>query len=174
MSHETNVWGGKLANVVAVGDLNSDAKGSGARKNANKPQLDLIPVRIWADLWDKRLLNNTDLDVLMGCLIDWQEGKTGQLEYWLKEHGSQYPIDETVKVLEFGAQKYKSWNWAKGMPWSVCVGCILRHIQKMLDGEPVDSDSGQSHWAHVMCNVIFLVHYARHYPEGDDRPPQYT
>jgi hypothetical protein len=41
----------------------------------------------------------------------------------------------------------------------------------MLSGEETDQESGRSHWGHVACNVIMLVHFEQFYPEGDDRPP---
>lgn len=159
---------------VAVGDLNSDAKGSGARKNAGKPQLDLIPIRIWRARWKQSINWSRDLDMLFAALQGWQEGRTELLGDWLLSNCPSEYFGEAVKVLEFGAKKYVAWNWAKGMPWSVCVGCILRHTQKILRGEDIDDDSGALHWGHIVCNVIFLVWYADQYPEGDDRPPVYN
>lgn len=161
---------------VAVGDLESDAKGSGARKNAGKPRLDLIPVSIWRAIWcgyDDTY--SEDVAALLSALTKWQEGETHALFGWLQQSARPWMIAEGVKVLEFGIAKYKAWNWAKGMAWSVCVGCILRHCQKIIeDGQDIDDDSGHLHWGHIVANVIFLVYYRDHYPEGDDRPPQYS
>ena len=36
---------------MSVGDVTSDARGSGARFNDGKPPLDLIPLRILAEAW---------------------------------------------------------------------------------------------------------------------------
>ena len=80
-------------------------------------------------------------------------------------------MDEAVKVFEFGAKKYKAWNWAKGMLWSVPTGCILRHAQCMLEGEELDKESGFHHLGHIICNLIMLERYVYTYTDGDDRPP---
>jgi len=97
----------------------------------------------------------------------------------------------TMDVLEFGAKKYpacaadkavdaqgrptpeSAGNWAKGMPWSVCLSCALSHLFSFAGGEAVDSESGLSHLAHAMCNLLFLKSYETLYPEGDDRIIQY-
>lgn len=160
-------------NHVSVGDLNSDAKGSGARKNGGKPQLDLIPVRQWLQIWKEPLENKPELRNLLEYVMLWQEGHNTALDEWLTTANPAH-ITAAVTVLEFGAHKYKAWNWAKGMPWSICTGCVLRHAQKCLIDEIVDLDSGIAHWGHIICNIIFLAHYAHHYPEGDDRPPSYN
>jgi len=78
----------------------------------------------------------------------------------------------TTRVLMAGCLKYKSWNWAKGMAWSVCVDCFLRHFTKWwYCGEDIDSESGEHHLDHMICNLLFLKHYTLTYKEGDDRPP---
>lgn len=111
---------------MAVGDVKSDARGSGARYNDSKTRLDLVP-----------------LSALKDC----------------------------ADVFEYGAQKYAAWNWAKGMDWSIPYACALRHLEAWYRGEDIDPESGKPHLGHVMCNLIMLSHYARCYPEGDDRPP---
>ena len=80
-------------------------------------------------------------------------------------------MEEVVRVWEHGATKYAAWNWTKGMSWSIPYACIMRHlIAWMWRGEENDPESGCSHLAHVVCNVMMLMHYAKFYPEGDDRP----
>lgn len=80
-------------------------------------------------------------------------------------------MDEVVGAWEHGERKYKAWNWAKGMPWSVPYACIMRHLVAFWwKGERDDPESGYHHLAHVMCNVMMLLHYERGWPEGDDRP----
>ena len=158
-----------VSEAVAVGDLESDEKGSGARKNAGKPQLDLIPVRYWMRVWAHELTMESDLHAILERLMLWQEGEDQMLETVFEDFGDY--MAETVRVLEFGAEKYKAWNWAKGMPWSVPTGCILRHAHHIVHGEDTDEESGCSHMAHIMCNVMMLAWYTKHYPEGDNRPP---
>jgi hypothetical protein len=80
-------------------------------------------------------------------------------------------LEEVVRVWMYGAKKYAAWNWAKGMPWSVPYACIIRHLYAWWwKGERNDPESGCSHLAHVICNLMMLMHYELHYPEGDDRP----
>lgn len=74
----------------------------------------------------------------------------------------------TVRVWEYGAQKYAAWNWAKGMPWSEPLNCILRHVMCLQAGEILDPETGQPHWAHIICNCQMLEHYYHNYPEGND------
>lgn len=78
---------------------------------------------------------------------------------------------EASYVWQYGAKKYAAWNWAKGMAWSVPLGCISRHMMAILTGEQIDSESHYSHWAHIVCNILMLDHYSRYFQEGDDRPP---
>lgn len=110
-----------------IGDVNSDAKGSGARYNTGKADLSLIPL---------------------------------------------VTLEEEAKVWEYGKAKYAAWNWAKGMNWSVPYACALRHLSAWQRGEEIDPESGQSHLAHVMCNIRMLMLYSKTYKEGDDRPPK--
>lgn len=110
-----------------IGDVNSDAKGSGARYNNGKPDYSLIPL----------------------CTLE-----------------------EEARVWMYGKAKYAAWNWAKGMPWSVPFGSAMRHLAAWQKGEDIDPESGQSHLAHVMCNMRMLMLYAQTYQEGDDRPPK--
>jgi len=160
---------GTAGDFQQVGDVNSQERGSGARYNAGKPQLDLIPAHVW-DKWD-----TVDRDLsfnsagFLEVLAEWQRGETEAFE--LLAFFDAGDMEEAARVFEYGAQKYAAWNWAKGMPWSVPVGCILRHWLAEESGEDLDPESGRRHWGHVACNVIMLVHFEDTYPEGDDRPP---
>ena len=78
---------------------------------------------------------------------------------------------ELIKVLEFGAKKYDSWNWSKGMSWTETYDCLLRHMQKWMAGEDRDDETGLSHLAHAMCNAMFLLHFIVTGTGKDDRPP---
>ena len=118
---------GELMKDKGIGDINSDAKGSGARYNTGKADLSLIPL---------------------------------------------VTLEEEAKVWEYGKAKYAAWNWAKGMSWSVPYACALRHLSAWQRGEEIDPESGQSHLAHVMCNIRMLMLYSKTYKEGDDRPPK--
>ncbi len=115
---------------VAQGDVNSLAKGSGARRNAGKIALSLVPFHL-----------------LAGC----------------------------CRVFMGGKIKYAEWNWAKGMAWSSCFDCTMRHLIKWwYCHEDIDPESGEHHLDHVFCNLFMLRHYVDNHPDGDDRPPAYA
>ena len=80
-----------------------------------------------------------------------------------------------VPILEFGACKYTSHNWIKGMRWGRLVGAFHRHCNKYdnisclwiprnLD-EP-DEESHMPHGQHAECCRIFLQEYYTKYLDG--------
>ena len=113
---------------VAIGDLDSDEKGTGARKNGGKVMFSQVPMHLLAGV---------------------------------------------ARVLQGGMLKYKPFNWAKGMSWSVCYDCTMRHMYKFWYArEELDQESMEHHLDHAICNLLFLKHYLSYYPDGDDRPPE--
>jgi hypothetical protein len=150
---------------MAVGDINSNKRGSGARANGNKLPMDLIPVSVWRKAWRDELSTVNLMDV-MHALEAWQRGENKALDTNL----ATYDLGGACRVLEYGSKKFAAWNWAKGMQWSVPLGCALRHIRAHLDNEEYDEESGLPHLDHVLCNIIMLDHFLKAYPEGDDRP----
>lgn len=78
-------------------------------------------------------------------------------------------LEETAKVLTFGAVKYSSWNWAKGMAWSRPFGALMRHAWAWWGGQDKDPETGLSHLAHCACNILFLLHYEKFKRGEDDR-----
>lgn len=156
---------------TAVGDLNSKEKGSGARKNEGKPRLDLIPLRLWAFVWKEDIEKlPAQVGEAIGHLVYFQEGNDQEIF----EAVSCLPsvTQDAARVLEYGLIKYTAWNWAKGMPWSVCFGSAMRHLESILKNgiDSVDVESGQKHIGHFLCNLLFLAHYTNVYRAGDDRP----
>lgn len=82
-------------------------------------------------------------------------------------------LDETVRVLMFGAQKYEDYNWAKGIKYSRVFRAALRHLWDFWRRKNKDDETGLHHLGHAMCCVMFLLHYEmnrRRYREFDDRP----
>ena len=154
---------------MAVGDVNSNAKGSGARANGDKVPLDLIPVSVWRNKWRTAMSQHVEGEILMDimyALQRWQEGEDEPLSVVLAYHD----LDGACRVLEYGADKYAVNNWMKGMAWSVPLGCALRHLQAVIKGEHLDNESGLPHIDHALCNIIMLDYFETIYPEGDDRP----
>lgn len=73
------------------------------------------------------------------------------------------PLEEIIKVLEFGKKKYAAWNWANGngLSWLETTNSLRRHLYAWIRGEDNDPETGLSHLAHLACNAIFLLYYMR-------------
>ncbi len=156
---------------MTVGDVNSDAKGSGARYNDGKPPLDLIPLRLIAEAY----IGMPDEQLRFSLLNVGQFQETGDRRFLLEAlfHLGQ-PWIECAEVFGYGRKKYASWNWAKGMNWSVPIGCIGRHWLKIVaKKEELDDESGLSHRGHIACNIVMLLTFVVTYPEGNDLPIQW-
>ena len=155
---------------MTVGNIDSTEKGSGARYNDGKPDYSLLILRDFAGYLS--LYNSgTPIDIIHQLGMFQQTGDIDFLENALTEAGMD-AIEESCYVLTYGAKKYATHNWIKGMAWSVPLACAVRHSLAILNGEEYDSESGQRHLAHVVCNVFMLIHYAKHYKEGNDLPPK--
>jgi hypothetical protein len=81
----------------------------------------------------------------------------GKLEYGLLP---PHALEETVKVLTFGAQKYERDNWQK-VPDSKrrYFDALQRHVWAWKTGEKNDPESGIHHLAHAMCCLMFLFEH---------------
>jgi hypothetical protein len=81
----------------------------------------------------------------------------GKLEYGLLP---PLALEETVKVLTFGAQKYERDNWQK-VPDSKrrYFDAMQRHAWAWKQGEQLDPESGIHHLAHAMCCLMFLYEH---------------
>ena len=171
---------------VVVGDLTSDAPGSGARKNGGKPDYGLLPLELIFDVFEAR---NYGADEprsprssvsTLELLAKWQRlGTKYDLVEALHETAGASAVDgrwnlelfrEAVDVLTYGKGKYAPWNWAKGMPWSVPFACAIRHLIAISKGEDIDPESGCSHWGHVQANILMLLLFSERYPELNDMP----
>ena len=160
-----------------IGDVNSNKKGSGARFNNSKPDYSLI------FLEDLIALDNCK-DELTECLCNLSvfqkyEGKEKYLNeaflyacsFMLNEYDmleNEFWMEPVIRVWEYGKNKYSAWNWACGMRWSIPIACIARHYIAHRNGEKIDEESGQSHIAHIICNLQMLRYYIVNYPEGND------
>ena len=78
-------------------------------------------------------------------------------------------LEETAKVLTFGAQKYSAHNWAQGASWSRYFSAMMRHMWAWWRGEDNDPETGFSHLAHAACCLSFLIAYQRRDLGEDDR-----
>lgn len=153
-----------------VGDVTSSARGSGARYNSGKPQMELIPLWIIADSY--KGVPNVDNDIRRALFFLGRFQTTQRVEhlddaiacmesYW----------KSAAKVFDYGRRKYAEWNWAKGMAWSVPVACAARHALKVLsENEQTDDESGELHGGHMLCNLVMLRTFIESWPIGNDLP----
>jgi hypothetical protein len=162
---------------AGVGDVNSNARGSGARYNTGKPPLELIPVWIIAARETRKFGDvladdgsKLEAQQVLQALGKWQRG-TGLIGDAIDALQGDAWTD-CARVFDYGRRKYAAWNWAKGMAWSVPTACATRHLLAILRGEENDPESGLPHRGHVMCNLVMLAQYELTYREGDDRPKQ--
>lgn len=79
-------------------------------------------------------------------------------------------LDALARVLTFGAEKYEDRNWEKGMRWGRPYAALQRHLWAWWGGENTDPETGESHLAHAMCCVAFLLAYESRSTGEDDRP----
>lgn len=81
----------------------------------------------------------------------------GKLEYGLLP---PLALEEVVKVLTFGAQKYERDNWQKVSDAKRrYFDALQRHIWAWKQGEQIDPESGIHHLAHAMCCLMFLFEH---------------
>lgn len=78
-------------------------------------------------------------------------------------------LEEVALVLTYGAVKYSSRNWEKGMLWSRPFGALMRHMWAWWGGEDNDPETGYSHLSHALCCIVFLTAYRRRGAGIDDR-----
>ena len=75
-----------------------------------------------------------------------------------------------ARVLTFGAKKYDSRNWEKGMNWDRLYGAVQRHLTAWHQREEGDPETGMSHLWHAGCCIMFLIAYELRGVGTDDRP----
>lgn len=176
--------------IVGIGDINSSAKGSGARYNTGKTPFELIPLRMIAQsILSAETFGHRELTAEQHCAAralqrigDYQARSFGlealyEAMYQLAPNDLEQAWRECAQVFDYGAKKYAPLNWCKGMKWSVAIACAARHCLAIINGEQIDIDkpgapgSGLPHRGHIFCNLVMLITFAQTYTEGDDRPP---
>jgi hypothetical protein len=77
-------------------------------------------------------------------------------------------VEQIVKVLTMGAVKYAPYNW-KIVPDAEkrYEDAMMRHYADWKKGEPFDKDSGESHLAHMACNLLFLMWFENQKRENE-------
>lgn len=79
----------------------------------------------------------------------------GKLQYGLLP---PLALQEIVKVLTFGAEKYEPDNWRR-VPDSNrrYFDAAQRHLWAYKQGEQLDPETGISHLAHALCCIMFML-----------------
>lgn len=67
-------------------------------------------------------------------------------------------LDEVVKVLTYGANKYDRFNW-ENVEDVRYQAAALRHISAYMQGEKYDPETGINHLAHAVCSLLFLTEF---------------
>jgi hypothetical protein len=81
----------------------------------------------------------------------------GKLDWTLLPFG---PLEDVVRVLEFGQRKYDRDNWQLvDDSQRRYMAALFRHLVATLNGEIIDPETGLSHMSHVACNALFLRHF---------------
>lgn len=81
---------------------------------------------------------------------------TDKLEYGLYPH---IALQETVRVLTFGAKKYARDNWKYVDDADRrYFDAAMRHLWAWKGGEQNDPETGMNHLAHAACCISFLLH----------------
>ena len=69
-------------------------------------------------------------------------------------------LEQVVRVLEHGDNKYGIGNWKSFEPkearWRY-FSAIMRHLLSWWRGERFDKDSGLPHLAHAVASLLFLL-----------------
>ena len=80
---------------------------------------------------------------------------TGKPRFSLLPHNTLSPV---LRVLEAGAVKYSVNNWQHvENPRERYYDAAMRHLYAWFNGESKDLETGESHLAHAICCLLFLL-----------------
>jgi hypothetical protein len=85
---------------------------------------------------------------------------------------SQIPLpalESAAYVFMFGARKYGKDNYRAGMDHRQLIASTLRHVNKWNWGEDSDKESGISHLAHALVDLMILITNIAEKKGSDDR-----
>lgn len=69
-------------------------------------------------------------------------------------------LEEVARLYTFGATKYESHNWRKGISYSRCFSGLMRHLYRWwVLREKYDSESGCHHLAAVIFYCLNFMQY---------------
>lgn len=70
-------------------------------------------------------------------------------------------LEEVVKVLTMGAEKYGDRNWENGLDYGRCFAAAQRHMWAWWNRQDLDPESGLTHLAHACVNLMFLMAFEK-------------
>lgn len=88
---------------------------------------------------------------------DFVKNDSGKLEWSLMPFKQ---LEDVVRVLMFGAEKYSRDNWKKCDDVNRYKDALMRHVTAYIEGEKFDKgNDGDNlhHLAHAICNCLFLL-----------------
>ena len=87
--------------------------------------------------------------------VQGQKFDTGKPRFSLLPHNT---LNSVLRVLEAGAVKYSVNNWQHvENPRERYYDAAMRHLYAWFNGEPKDLETGESHLAHAICCLLFLL-----------------
>lgn len=81
---------------------------------------------------------------------------------------SSEALMELAKVMTYGESKYTAHNWRKGFKWSRILDAAQRHLSAYNSGERKDPETGITHLAHAMANLMMLIEFELNNVGEDD------
>ena len=86
---------------------------------------------------------------------------------------SPYSLWQLSAWLGKGAEKYAPRNWEKGIPFSICIGKLQRHLQKYLKGQTDESHlAAIGFWWHALTHYESMIELGK-LPASLNDLPQY-
>ncbi len=146
------------------------------KETVGKPDLSLIPLSFFKNLDLVNLnyeLRDSPIDILHDLHLmlarkedDLEDIRNRLVLLYFKTHPDKDNIDHKYAdllvsialVMESGTRKYPRENWALGGSVVKLLTACERHVLTWSYDE-IDKESKQSHLAHALCDISFLLFY---------------
>ena len=89
-------------------------------------------------------------------MSDFVKNDSGKLQWSLMPFEQ---LEDTVRVLMKGAEKYSRDNWKKCDDVNRYKDALMRHVTAYIKGEERDPEDNLPHLAHAICNCLFLQYF---------------
>ena len=89
-------------------------------------------------------------------MSDFVKNDNGKLQWSLMPFEQ---LEDTVRVLMKGAEKYSRDNWKKCDDVNRYKDALMRHVTAYIKGEVSDPEDNLPHLAHAICNCLFLQYF---------------